>query len=353
MTEPPKPSALRLWMSYFCLGLLVLGVVIYTQRDPLSRMVDAHRVDHLVDEYKAQPTQSLANRLWRLLEDRAVDRPTGDRVLQALMPIEVEQRSAYRNDRPVVVYFRHLIAPSHRTSTDIRIDYMYQSKLEGDDGPGNGGSHGLFDENWHGLTFVRTGERKPGTYAGHIVITYTVQQSVNLPGKPIDLYEAELRHPITLTIAEPDQAERIELVNDPAIGNTLKATLKVARGTGETNWSGFGDGDYSISVPGPPHLSSGPLPIAVSFQAEFVDESGNVVALDRGEYFRRVAGEQFDGFYGNTPSWHSISRQTGTYTGKLRLTPDAKFAYTDPRIKRIWGEVIELPVTVEIKRRER
>ncbi len=149
---------------------------------------------------------------------------------------------------------------------------------------------------------------------------------------------------VQINIVEPDQAERLELIANPQIDETMRAAIT-------TKTSGRG-GDYGKRRPAKlsrlhdRHLRASGRCGCLRAIAAAADGHELPQGTDRQhQHIRLRSGDYGEDFI---DMWGFAIEEPDEYTGKLVLRPDPDYAYEDPAIKSIWNGTLEFPISFSV-----
>jgi len=147
-----------------------------------------------------------------------------------------------------------------------------------------------------------------------------------------------------IVVVEKSQAERIELISNPALDTAMQATF-----SGSTRSM-----SYRYSTPSGKRKSDGALeitfrdiPTAVGFEAMLRLSDGREIASSARLSHLLPARAGSSGRFIVFPSGFAIE-EPGSYNGSIELRPDPNAAYEDPAIKAIWNGTLEFPISFTI-----
>lgn len=337
------------WLTVVLVAAAVVGYIFV-----MRPMRWASQAESLMRKLTTAPDQDSATRLAVLLVRRRLSPAQGGRALKVLMTPRIVVRSSYRSDRPVMIAINNGFWLNSWPMRLDRTDWILPQDGTRPSRQGGAG-HSNSPTPWFERVSEGTapdgsvvGIDGPGTYSVTIRYEYTLREDHGSGAGP-PVYSCTIDTPIEITVVEPEDAEQITLVSNPAVDKAMAAAVRLERLRGIGGWS---TKEVGYEIRPMYRFVFTPLPENVAFRATYRDQSGTEKAFPDFLLLQR-AGRTWGSF---GPEWsHDFSLaqlrlEAGKYKGTIILTPDDEAAYRDAAIKTLWDGTLEFPIEFEVTR---
>ncbi len=350
---------IRLWVLRFA-GASVLAAVIVLVWWLLVGQIPRWRLQREIHQFKVAPSQTLANKLMGHLTDATVTTEQGECILGLLLKPKITTRGSYPAGEPAGICvelpfslesnakmrLRRRIedapetpAPEHHRWT--RVLTTEPQILMVPPPAQRSGTHRFAVSNDFRFTFTpaRTSMwDRLRKIMGRFGLT-----SLAWRGQPSKAYHCRFTVPVEVSFVEESGAERIELISNTQIDETMRRTIVTAARTDVYDTYATPSGQRMCRG----HATVGflTIPTAVAWQVSLRLEDGQELPCDVGRRAQRIRTRS------GSRGCHVIDmarfgiEEPGDYLGTLILRPDPNCAYEDPAIKSTWDGTLEFPIS--------
>ena len=339
-----------------------------------SRLARLERIEQLIADYTANPTESGAGALAGMIAVGEVPEDLGGRILSALLTPIVHTRSSHAAaTEPIVVLelpqtipihpatarlvmrLEHPDRPAPNFNGEINIDpaCCIQGRFTLRGFPCEKGVHGV-------LATIQC-----NLQAGEVYHTWSWPGQANFPRwllpqriqntRPNDKlhYTCTIDIPVELNIVEPGKEEKVRLVSDPNLDVKMKASVTAVpdpRSCSNGAQVKLEGRFFDTRCTGAVELAYRNPPENYAFSVSFIDSATG--ALHTPQYPSEEPG--FVILKGQTGSItihppRSATLAPGKYAGTIALKPRIETADQYPEVKQIWDGTLEFPISFEIE----
>jgi len=320
-------------------------------------------LERQIRRFEAAPSQTLANELVEQLTEPTVTTDQGERILRLLLEPRISTRESYPAGKPAGICvglpfslesnarmrLRRRIedapevpAPEHHRWT--RVLTTEPQILMVPPPSARSGTHRSAVSNDFRFTF--TPDRTSMWDRLRKIMGRFGFTSLAWRGQPSKAYHCRFTVPVEVSFVEESGAERIELISDSQIDETMRRTIVTTTRT---------DVCDTYATPSGPRMCRGhatvgflTLPTAVAWQVSLRLEDGQELPCDVGRRAQRIRTRSGSRGYHVIDMARFGIEEPGDYLGTLILRPDPNCAYEDPAIKSMWNGTLEFPVSFHV-----
>jgi hypothetical protein len=301
-------------------------------------------VEVAIHGFASSPSQTEADKLMALLDQRRPARRQGARILKLLLSPEITVRGAYPAGQPANVsvarrwrievpqgriVLEQSVWVAGRPTNACRESWTYQAQIRTECKIMHPVHHPTRPTVWDRLR-AQLQRCLPGVFRPRPWVSDELT------------YQCGFVTPFDVNIVEKDQAERLELITDPQTDQTVRAGVTAAASNhraiyetpaGRRGYRGSADVTFKT------------LPVAVAFELSLRLPDGRELPAGtkrQPQHFRLRAGD-FGALLVDVGSFGLT--EPGEYAGTLVLRPDPDHAYENPAIKSIWNGTLEFPIS--------
>jgi len=360
-----KKKHIKRYIMPFLAAVLAIAATVFVYFHYVTPILQERRINNLILQAERQPSQQLTDTLTSLLDNRIATPAQGERILTAICALEVQTRSSYCIGKPVCFAYKFKCPMRSNAAVDncsIRISFNNRKLATAP------GRYLLGNRRFKELPVTSTEPADCTAYIDlscsvtprHRETTWHWKPNASSPRSllpyrqtrvwqdPNDrpFYLCNIRTPVHCNVVEEAEAEKVALVSNTELDQNMREML--SKLTVDGRWSiDYGPTTERRSCTGRFIIACENLPTNIAFKAFFRDNSGHEYSLVHHNLASLRALEHTSGTIWLDPAAFNI-HQIGTIRGTLILRPDPELAYFDPQIKAIWGQTLELPVTIHV-----